>query len=244
MTTIPNGSAAQPTTQAVIEIQPVFVEPAVAQPAAAYAELLNGPPEEEVRRMGKSKFRIKSLLSSAAIFLSLMLIVGAIFMHLKQKNHFGRMNWGKEEMEMESPTIFWNDTMTPTLESYIQEPPDAWSECLKCIAYTSTLNRSVCGENKCGTYGISKLYWQDALRLPGINVSQDYESCALDPECGSDIVRGYNEHYARDCNEDGNIECKDHIMLHILGPTGCRTQRMPFIYSKRMDACLEGSELE
>ncbi|KAH8371112.1 hypothetical protein KR093_006275 [Drosophila rubida] len=259
MTTIPNGSAAQPTTVAAIEVEPeADVQPA-AHAAAAYVELLNEPPpaEQAQPRLGKlGRFSIKRLLSSAAIFLSLMLILGAIFMHVKQQNRLGRINYNYGEEELK-PQMYYaaNETSTPT-------PTPLDELCLWCIAQTRSRRNPVkCGDTNCGIYGISKFYWQDALLSPyfkaneanpfspdhferSIDPATDYEGCVSDSGCGAAIVRGYMELYGRDCNGDGVIECQDHIMLHMLGPTGCKTQPLPDIFRKRMEGCMEIRELK
>ncbi|KAH8307099.1 hypothetical protein KR044_004949, partial [Drosophila immigrans] len=182
--------------------------------------------------------RLKSLLSSAAIFLSLMLIVGAIFMHLKQKNRFGRINinWDNEELE---PPAYYVNQSTPAIEELVND------ECLICIAQTRTrYQNAMCGMTPCGVYGISKSYWEDALLRTDFDGSEDYESCVLDEECAGAIVRGYIDLYFSDCNHDGRIGCEDHITLHLLGPTGCTTNQLPPIYQKRMNDCVEAFGLK
>lgn len=72
MTTISNGSAAQNTNE-----------------TAAHEE---ATPRQQRRFSAHNKCHIRNLLSAAAIFFALMLILGAIILHINQKNHFGRMN--------------------------------------------------------------------------------------------------------------------------------------------------------
>lgn len=100
-------------------------------------------------------------------------------------------------------------------------------ECLACLAATATNNvPAFCnGGVPCGIYRISRLYWQDARERLGPHedsLVQDYERCVVQDSCAERIVEGYVQRYAFDCNGDGRIECRDHIMLHLLGPGGCR----------------------
>ncbi|KAH8397438.1 hypothetical protein KR222_003950 [Zaprionus bogoriensis] len=118
--------------------------------------------------------------------------------------------------------------------------------CLDCIAATTTQNKPTkCGETPCGIYGIHLPYWKDALlAVPNAAGAQDYESCVSKGECGAAIVRGYMKSYTRDCNGDGIISCRDQIMLHLLGPTGCLRRDLPAKFHARMSECLRVKELE
>lgn len=55
-------------------------------------------PEEQQLRKGVGKantkrWRIKKLLSFIGIFICLLLIIAAIVMHVRQKDHLGRLNY-------------------------------------------------------------------------------------------------------------------------------------------------------
>lgn len=55
-------------------------------------------PEEQqlpkgVGKANTKRWRIKKLLSFIAIFICLLLIIGAIVMHVRQKDHLGRLNY-------------------------------------------------------------------------------------------------------------------------------------------------------
>lgn len=57
-------------------------------------------------------------------------------------------------------------------------------------------------------------------------------------------MRGYIKLHARDCNQDGVISCRDHIMLHQVGPTECQTRRLQSEVKERINRCLRLKELE
>ena len=89
------------------------------------------------------------------------------------------------------------------------------SNCLECLCQASTgcdVNKQ-CFGNVCGPYLISWPFWADAGK-PGT----DYVSCALRKNCAEAAVQGYMSRFARDCNNDGVINCDDYIMIHQYGP--------------------------
>lgn len=57
-------------------------------------------------------------------------------------------------------------------------------------------------------------------------------------------MHGYIKLHARDCNQDGVISCRDHIMLHQVGPTECQTRRLQSEVKERINRCLRLKELE
>lgn len=225
MTTISNGSAAQPTTQ-----------------EAAYIEV----PNQEANPRHK-KFHIKNLLSASAIFFALLLIIGAIFLHIRQKSHFGRMNielrQKLQDQNVSDIILPFEVATVPAVAALSTELVN--EDCLECIAATRMSNKPImCGEASCGIYGISRPYWQDAMRRVDFPGAEDYESCVSNPDCGAAIVRGYMKSYPVDCDGDGSIGCKDHILLHLQGPTGCVIKPLADIFRTRMDECLRVKKIE
>ncbi|KAL7732418.1 hypothetical protein ACLKA6_004388 [Drosophila palustris] len=235
MATISKGSAARPTTTE----------------GAAYVEvpLENATPKEQKSSRHK-KCHIKKLLSEAALFFALLLIVGAIILHTRQKSHFGRMNIGRgtklkqQQKENVTDIILPLEVVTaPAVAALSTELVN--EDCLECIAATITGNKpGMCGKSPCGIYRIYRPYWQDAARTVQAAGVEDYESCVLNSDCAAAIVRGYMKTYPVDCDGDGVIGCKDHIMLHLLGPTGCVTNPLKAIFQTRMDECLRVKAFE
>lgn len=87
--------------------------------------------------------------------------------------------------------------------------------CLQCLCQASTgcdIDKQCVG-NFCGPYLISWPYWADAGRL-----GSDYATCALNPQCAEATVKAYMDKFARDCNNDGVIDCEDYAVIHKHGP--------------------------
>lgn len=82
------------------------------------------------------------------------------------------------------------------------------------------------------------------FRITQLNTIPDYETCVSNPDCATETVRSFISSYARDCDGDGVIRCRDHIMLHQLGPTGCMMGTLPPLSNNRMTDCLRVKELE
>ncbi|EDW73437.2 uncharacterized protein Dwil_GK16648 [Drosophila willistoni] len=209
----------------------------------------------------KQKHTIRNFLSLGAILLALMLIIGAIYLHLRQKHHLGRLshNYSNHQQDYENQhhmdaastetysttftgrtapsDVHHHDTKSNHIGHHFQQPDD---ECLACIALVATGNKPAkcSGELNCGIYRISHWYWQDAQQRLPEPLTLDYEHCVVEDKCAERIVRSYVERYARDCNLDGLIECRDHVMLHLLGPTGClNPNRHWSIYQERLQMC-------
>lgn len=51
-----------------------------------------------------------------------------------------------------------------------------------------------------------------------------YPDCAKDYPCASKIITNYMIKFARDCNDDGVVDCLDYAHIHLLGGNGCATQ--------------------
>ncbi|XP_036337765.1 uncharacterized protein LOC118747747 [Rhagoletis pomonella] len=140
----------------------------------------------------------------------------------------------------------WNapSVVTDTRSRHITEA------CMQCICATATQCRPVtCGNNieDCGVFRISQPYWLDAGKpaLEGdesyaSNTTTTYAHCVNNIYCATRTVAAYISRYARDCNGDGVIECRDHIALHLLGPSGCAQSEgeLSPIYVRRMADCL------
>ncbi|EDV96129.1 uncharacterized protein LOC6557404 [Drosophila grimshawi] len=191
------------------------------------------------------KCSLRKLLSTAGIIVALVLIVVAIYMHLKQNHHLGRLyidltEAETEEHDVNEVTVPFEVVSAPAVAA-LGTPPLS-ENCLECIAATATANNPAkCNGHPCSIYRIYRPYWQDAMgRVDGI----DYESCVSEPNCATDTVRAYLASFARDCDGDGLIRCRDHIMLHQLGPTGCMEKPMPATNLWRMSKCLQVKEIQ
>ncbi|XP_004519053.1 uncharacterized protein LOC101452634 [Ceratitis capitata] len=120
--------------------------------------------------------------------------------------------------------------------------------CMQCICRTATECRpAVCGNNMdCGVFRISRPYWLDA-GMPALegdegstdNTNTTYGRCVNNMYCATRVVAAYINKYARDCNRNGVIDCRDHIALHLLGPTGCLQSEgvLPQVFARRMEDC-------
>ncbi|KAH8322910.1 hypothetical protein KR059_010317 [Drosophila kikkawai] len=236
---------ADPETGTVMETEMETDASKVAE-HRGYAEALSLSGRSNKRRLNRRSCGTGQILTASAIFFALMLIVGAIFMHLKHKHHLGRLHIHLRDHAEHLPLV--------AAAGVGDQPPPLFApprlvtdECLACIAIAATNNvpgvcRSKVGDEwPCGIYRISPGYWEDAQRLidPKDTLARDYKGCVVDDGCAGRIVRSYVERYAFDCNQDGRIECRDHAILHMRGPSGCRRQEyLTSPVEKRLEVCL------
>lgn len=101
------------------------------------------------------------------------------------------------------------------------------STCLRCLCEGLTdcdLTRG-CLDEYCGPFYLSRVYWADAGKVTFPEDSPDrsnaFPDCAKDYPCASRIVTHYMIKYARDCNNDGVVDCLDYAHVHLLGGPGC-----------------------
>ncbi|XP_011505724.1 PREDICTED: lysozyme 2-like [Ceratosolen solmsi marchali] len=100
-------------------------------------------------------------------------------------------------------------------------------ECLGCICEAASgCNTTLgCTGDICGAFHITWGYWADAGKptLPGVSNTDlnAYSSCANNVQCAGLIVEGYMKKYAKDCDNDGVINCNDYVRIHYLGASGC-----------------------
>ncbi|XP_075160835.1 uncharacterized protein LOC142233715 isoform X2 [Haematobia irritans] len=147
-------------------------------------------------------------------------------------------------------TIMDFDYSTSSGESQKEEDPDITEACLRCLCKTvNNCNPTKCsGIDPCGIYMISQLYWIDGGRHITRDTTNDYDEinqdfidylrCVNNEKCATETVKGYMKRYKRDCNDDGIIDCRDYIALHLMGPSGCRTKELLAIQKVRMNSCL------
>ncbi|KAH8270299.1 hypothetical protein KR018_006860 [Drosophila ironensis] len=201
----------------------------------------------------RRRCRPQQVLSVTAILIALLLIVGAIYMHLRQKHHLGRLHVPSNknhhaasleaEVEEDAQLVIAEGGVEAT--TFRTSRTQLSSECLACVAATVTGNvPAVCwGGVQCGIYRISRPYWQDALERIETNeesLTLDYDACVTLDSCAGRIVEGYVRRYGSDCNGDGRIECRDHIMLHVLGPGACRRhQNLDALAERRVHECMK-----
>ena len=106
------------------------------------------------------------------------------------------------------------------------------STCLRCLCEGVTncdLTRG-CPDEYCGPFYISRVYWADAGKVTfpddTPNRAAAFPDCAKDYPCAKKIVTNYMIKYARDCNDDGVVDCLDYAHIHFLGGNGCTTSRL------------------
>ncbi|XP_049315211.1 uncharacterized protein LOC105227143 [Bactrocera dorsalis] len=121
--------------------------------------------------------------------------------------------------------------------------------CVQCICETVNLCRPAkCRDDvDCGVFRISHLYWLDAGK-PTLDADDSsnsiintmYTDCVNNMDCATRAVTAYISKYARDCDGNGAIDCRDYIALHLLGPTGCVQSKgvLANAFEQRMEDCL------
>ncbi|KAF2881207.1 hypothetical protein ILUMI_24972 [Ignelater luminosus] len=101
------------------------------------------------------------------------------------------------------------------------------TQCLRCLCFAATgCNLTLgCVNGYCGPYKIGRIYWADAGKviLPEDDVDRSgaYEDCALSYQCAQKIIKNYLIKYARDCNNDGRVNCADYSMINFNGGYQC-----------------------
>lgn len=75
-------------------------------------------PEEQqlpkgVGKANNKRWRIKKLLSFGAIFICLLLIIAAIVMHVRQKDHLGRLNYNYQRRTESGEGVLPPEVVTP-----------------------------------------------------------------------------------------------------------------------------------
>ncbi|XP_053955328.1 uncharacterized protein LOC128861310 [Anastrepha ludens] len=239
-------------------------------------------------RNSKAEVNWHRVFTVSSLFVSLLLISGSIYLHLRQKHHLGRLHHDQHSPAAGSvattPTTidahssasvpassgapsaaaatsgnsFTTSSVTaakasqprwnalPDMDSRSRHITEA---CMQCICETTTECRpATCGNNvDCGVFRISRPYWLDAGKpaLEGdehnnSNTTKTYYHCVNNIYCATRAVAAYISKYARDCNGDGIIECRDHIALHLLGPRGCAQSEWNLspVFVRRMEDCL------
>ncbi|XP_017468798.1 PREDICTED: uncharacterized protein LOC108360845 isoform X3 [Rhagoletis zephyria] len=255
-------------------------------------------------RNSRAEVNWRRVFTVSSLIVSLLLISGSIYLHLRRKPHLGRLRHEQQQQQQQqhvsvaggvasTPDAITSATISAPLAS--ARPPSVaattsgnsfathnsgamattsmvsidsaprWNApsvvtdsrsrhiteaCMQCICATATQCRPVtCGNNieDCGVFRISQPYWLDAGKpaLEGdesyaSNTTTTYAHCVNNIYCATRTVAAYISRYARDCNGDGVIECRDHIALHLLGPSGCAQSEgeLSPIYVRRMADCL------
>ncbi|CAG9564882.1 unnamed protein product [Danaus chrysippus] len=105
--------------------------------------------------------------------------------------------------------------------------PNLNQACFRCLChvYTNCMSSDNCFGDYCGPFTISKVYWNEAgkITLPGDDPASDnaWRECATDYNCAQKIVKGYLQKFAKDCNNDGEINCFDYMMINSNGGYNC-----------------------
>ncbi|GAB6024676.1 hypothetical protein CHUAL_009810 [Chamberlinius hualienensis] len=96
------------------------------------------------------------------------------------------------------------------------------------------------GQYYCGPYLISWAYWSDAGKPQDVeNDPYAFEKCLINKECAEQTIRNYMDRYARDCNNDGQINCEDFAKIHKSGPFGCNASWIEETnYFKTLKTCI------
>lgn len=101
------------------------------------------------------------------------------------------------------------------------------ASCIRCLCESLT-NCDVtrgCQNQYCGPFSISRIYWADAgkVTFPDDNENREnaFSDCARDYNCASKIITNYMIKYAKDCNNDGVVDCLDYSLIHVNGYPSC-----------------------
>ncbi|XP_074595709.1 uncharacterized protein LOC141850866 isoform X2 [Brevipalpus obovatus] len=104
-------------------------------------------------------------------------------------------------------------------------------QCLNCICQASSgcdlskkCHNAGGGAYFCGPYQISWSYWSDGNKPGYRGGPHDFENCLNDKQCAEQAVIGYMSKWARDCNDDGIVNCADYAAIHKAGPHSCNAQ--------------------
>lgn len=93
---------------------------------------------------------------------------------------------------------------------------------------------------------MSRVYWADAGKVTFPDDSPDrseaFPDCAKDYPCAGRVVTNYMIKYARDCNDDGVVDCLDYAHIHLLGGPGCSATQLTSVnygrdFLKRYNNC-------
>ncbi|XP_041981998.1 lysozyme-like isoform X2 [Aricia agestis] len=105
-----------------------------------------------------------------------------------------------------------------------------------------------CFGDFCGPFNLSKDYWLDAGQPTLLNNDPErkgaFEDCAKDYECAKTIVAGYLEKFVTDCNNDGVIDCLDHMMVNANGRYDCSTPLETTTVGRRWLAAYEKCKVD
>ncbi|XP_037075707.1 invertebrate-type lysozyme 3-like [Pollicipes pollicipes] len=100
--------------------------------------------------------------------------------------------------------------------------------CLSCLctAATGCDVKAACQQNDpldiCGPFYMSEPYWVDAnVTALDAYAAYEFKECATDTECAGAAVASYMHNFARDCDGDGQVTCKDFGLMHYLGYSSC-----------------------
>lgn len=121
--------------------------------------------------------------------------------------------------------------------------PPVTDVCLGCIcqAVSGCNTTTTCTGDSCGLFRITWAYWSDAGKLTNGEPSdapQAYTNCVTEPYCAARTVQGYMARFGQDCNNDGQINCYDHMAIHKKGGYGCGGE-LPYEYQNVFNRCIE-----
>lgn len=130
---------------------------------------------------------------------------------------------------------------------YVSAEAEVDANCLGCMCEAATrCNASTACHNSgggyfCGPFHISWAYWADAgkpvLLHDDPNRLGAFEDCAKDLYCSATVVRQYMKKFAKDCDGDGVVTCKDYVRLHKLGRQGCTVPLPQDRFTTQFEEC-------
>lgn len=96
-------------------------------------------------------------------------------------------------------------------------------DCLKCICTSLvSCDKTTCEAGSCGPYEITEAYWADSGSLTTRGrLEEGFLGCVSNRVCAKKTVQNYMQKFARDCNNDGKVNCIDYAAVHIQGPYAC-----------------------
>ncbi|XP_017043408.1 uncharacterized protein LOC108089568 isoform X2 [Drosophila ficusphila] len=78
-------------------VEDIETDPAKVAEHQEYAEALSMSERNGKRRWNQTFLQTRNVLSVVAILIALLLIIGAIYMHLRQKHHLGRLHLNRKD---------------------------------------------------------------------------------------------------------------------------------------------------
>ncbi|XP_056633229.1 invertebrate-type lysozyme 6-like isoform X2 [Diorhabda sublineata] len=92
-----------------------------------------------------------------------------------------------------------------------------------------------------GPFAITPVYWKSSGKPTIGGISSEapdaFESCTKTLFCSALTVQGYMRKFKEDCNNDGDIDCDDFVLIHHYGAYGCKGTSLEGNIRKRYEQC-------